>query len=163
MNKITVEGITYFYFPVFEEVPDNILNQDSVNAEALVDSWNKYLSSYSGEFRLAFIPSAIVSTNRNLYFLYWLEMRNLAEIDQQVVENNYTDSMFESAVATVLSRLKCSECDWKGRGLIMTHADVYLGYQELETRKLALIHEKGVKQCPVCNSNLRQTVVRIFQ
>jgi hypothetical protein len=163
MKEITTEGMTYFYFPLFEELPDAILSHDSVNTKGLTDSWDNYLSSYSNEFRLALFPSAIVSTNLHLYFLHWLDMRNLVEVDQHVLEGNYTDSMFESIVATIQSRLKCRTCEWEGRGIVMAHSDVYLGFPELEDRKLTSVREKGIKQCPVCNNSLRQTVVRIFQ
>ena len=114
----------------------------------------------------AFLEPSIKPDRFNLYYLVWLEEKNLEELDRRITANemNYDDSDFRNAIKVNYKEgIICFKCQKVWDGFEVDHGDTYLGNKELLKIKTEIISEsKSRMSCPNCKEPFRITIVKLI-
>lgn len=161
MKSVNAEGISFIYFTKHDSLVDKILSEGkAVNADFVKNFWNQIKADGLLDIRFVVYEYPFSPGRKQIRFLHWSDRTDLTLLDTKVEENTYIDDDFRKSVVTFFSTTKCLVCGWQGYALEMDFADVYVGIQELEKRKIR--EHQFDDRCPKCGTGLTRLVVKIF-
>jgi hypothetical protein len=98
-------------------------------------------------------------------YLFWFDETNLEELDQNVLNDSFTDENFENSIKTYfVEKLICFNCKTVHFGsLAIDRGSSYFGKLGLTQQKLTrLLSTNKIKVCPNCSNKFTMPVVHIF-
>lgn len=97
-------------------------------------------------------------------YLFWINNQNLLDIDNKVLDSEYTDIDFKYSIRTgFIKNLECPTCKNNYMGLVVDPSLYYINNHNIGREKIKLLKESNkLLKCPNCNSDFRIFIVHIF-
>jgi hypothetical protein len=162
IKKVNAESTSFLY--VLEYAPNELNNYKIYYPRNI---YLKYSAAELTDVRMILdqMPYMKVDNRFDMYYLYWLESKDLLELDQKVLNDAYTDADFENSIKCEYQpAVVCMTCDAVWSALAVDSGLPYIGNKELLRIKIKnLFNKKANLKCPNCNSAFREDlVVKIF-
>lgn len=160
VKEVRAEGTTYLYVtaplngdldayaPLLGENAYQILGTNNVEGVGMILEQNR-ISNKGGYF---------------ISYLYWLEIKDLDDLDDKVFNDTYSDGDFKYAVKTFyVDKKNCLNCGTKSRCFEVDFGNPYLGNKELLRIKTDIIFSKKVRpKCPGCELPFQAGIVKVI-
>lgn len=159
-SRVQAEKVNLIYFTADDELPTN--SHEGYNIINLPDEmiWKNIISRDNRDTRLVLFPTFALS-----YFLHWETCVDLAELDNKVSNNAYSDTDFEDSVLSEAGITACFKCGWQSLTLFVPRDAVYPQAAGLLDAKLKRRLQRNtlIYRCPQCDTELSRFVVKVFE
>jgi hypothetical protein len=161
MKKIIAEKLEFIYFTKVEGLPPEQVSGHPVRGRPSWELWQEVLSKSMEDMRWVLL-SPLANMPLGLYLLHWDVSINLQNLDLKVENDTYTDEDFDKSILTQWTTVFCDNRDWSGYALHASQEPLY--HLDVQRRKLEERLARGgfIKACPLCNTNFRINVAKIF-
>lgn len=157
--KVLVEGTVYNY--VIDPLNTDFRNYEPIDG---VNVYKKLMIEKIDGVRMVLSPP--LSSGKEHYFEYlcWTNYKDLDDLDQRVINNNYSDADFEDSFKTYFkSKILCTNCGMDYKGFSVDISMPYVINKDLRREKLIKISNNNLSlSCPSCKAPFRIIVLKVI-